>query len=182
MSHKMRPKQRLRQRIEAHLGQGFLRDRIGDRLHPQDVSGKAGLAARAQHHAGRQVGGKALRTELVETHMDPDAARIDQFDDRLSGDHGGAGIGIACSDQAINRSEQLQVGALGNQRRAIGLRAFQLLAGAITGGFCWPMLDIFLGVGAFNAVIGGLLGVSLALPVMRMARPELMLFLHPAPK
>jgi uncharacterized membrane protein YeaQ/YmgE (transglycosylase-associated protein family) len=56
------------------------------------------------------------------------------------------------------------------------------IAGAITGGFCWPMLDIFLGVGAFNAVIGGLLGVSLALPVMRMARPELMLFLHPAPK
>jgi uncharacterized membrane protein YeaQ/YmgE (transglycosylase-associated protein family) len=56
------------------------------------------------------------------------------------------------------------------------------IAGAIAGGFCWPMLDVFLGVGAFNAVIGGLLGVSLALPVMRMARPELMLFLHPAEK
>ena len=56
------------------------------------------------------------------------------------------------------------------------------IAGAVAGGFCWPMLDIFLGVGAFNAVIGGLVGVSLALPTMRMVRPSLLLFLYPAGK
>jgi uncharacterized membrane protein YeaQ/YmgE (transglycosylase-associated protein family) len=55
------------------------------------------------------------------------------------------------------------------------------IAGAIAGGFAWPMLDVFLGVGVFNAAIGGFIGASLALPAMRMARPELMLFLYPAP-
>jgi uncharacterized membrane protein YeaQ/YmgE (transglycosylase-associated protein family) len=54
------------------------------------------------------------------------------------------------------------------------------IVGAFAGGFAWPMLGIFLGVGVFNAAIGGLLGVSLALPVMRMARPELLHFLYPA--
>ncbi len=56
------------------------------------------------------------------------------------------------------------------------------IVGAFVGGFLWPMLGIFLGVGVFNAAIGGLLGVSLALPVMRMARPELLAFLYPLPK
>jgi uncharacterized membrane protein YeaQ/YmgE (transglycosylase-associated protein family) len=56
------------------------------------------------------------------------------------------------------------------------------VVGAFVGGFIWPMFGIFLGVGVFNAAIGGVLGVSLALPVMRMARPELMLFFHPLPK
>jgi uncharacterized membrane protein YeaQ/YmgE (transglycosylase-associated protein family) len=54
-------------------------------------------------------------------------------------------------------------------------------AGAIAGGFVWPMLGVFLGVGVFNAAIGGFIGVSLALPAMRMARPQLMLFLYPGP-
>lgn len=56
------------------------------------------------------------------------------------------------------------------------------IAGAIAGGFAWPILGIFLGVGAFNAAIGGLIGVSVTLPVMRMARPELMRWLYPAPE
>ena len=56
------------------------------------------------------------------------------------------------------------------------------IAGAIAGGFLWPMLGIFLGVGVFNAAIGGLAGVSLALPAMGMARPELLFFLYPTPK
>ena len=55
------------------------------------------------------------------------------------------------------------------------------VAGAFAGGVAWPMLDVYLGIGALNAAVGGLLGVSLALPVMRMARPELLLFLYPEP-
>ena len=46
--------------------------------------------------------------------------------------------------------------------------------------FVPSMLNVFLGVGLFNAVIGGVVGVSLALPVMRLARPALLLFLYPA--
>jgi len=55
------------------------------------------------------------------------------------------------------------------------------IGGAIAGGICWPMLDVFLGVGVFNAAVGGLIGASLALPLMRMLRPDLLLFLYPEP-
>ena len=54
------------------------------------------------------------------------------------------------------------------------------VVGAMAGGLLWPMLNVFLGVGLFNAVIGGVVGVSLTLPVMRLARPALLLFLYPA--
>ena len=53
------------------------------------------------------------------------------------------------------------------------------IVSALASGLLWPMLDIYLGIGVFNAVVGGLIGVSLALPAMRMARPDLLLFLYP---
>lgn len=53
------------------------------------------------------------------------------------------------------------------------------IAGAIAGGICWPMLDIYLGIGVFNAAVGGLMGVSFVLPAMRMIRPNLSGFLYP---
>jgi len=56
------------------------------------------------------------------------------------------------------------------------------IVGAFAGGVAWPMLGIYLGIGVLNAAVGGLIGISLALPVMRMARPDLILYLHPAPK
>ena len=55
------------------------------------------------------------------------------------------------------------------------------IVGAFAGGVAWPMLGVFLGIGVYNAAVGGLLGVALVLPVMRMARPELLLFLYPKP-
>jgi uncharacterized membrane protein YeaQ/YmgE (transglycosylase-associated protein family) len=53
------------------------------------------------------------------------------------------------------------------------------IVGAFAGGVVWPMLGIYLGIGVFNAVVGGLIGISLALPAMRMARPDLLLYLYP---
>lgn len=55
------------------------------------------------------------------------------------------------------------------------------IAGAIAGGILWPMMGIYLGIGAYNAALGGLGGVSFVLPAMRMARPDLLLFLYPEP-
>ena len=52
-------------------------------------------------------------------------------------------------------------------------------AGAIAGGLVWPMFDIYLAVGAFNAVIGGVMGVVLALLIARMIRPDLLAYLNP---
>ena len=53
------------------------------------------------------------------------------------------------------------------------------IMGAFAGGVAWPVLGVYLGIGVFNAAVGGLIGVSLALPVMRMARPELLVFFYP---
>ena len=55
-------------------------------------------------------------------------------------------------------------------------------AGALAGGMLWPMMNVFIGVGLINAVIGGVAGVCLALPTMRLIHPELVRFLNPAPK
>jgi uncharacterized membrane protein YeaQ/YmgE (transglycosylase-associated protein family) len=53
------------------------------------------------------------------------------------------------------------------------------IAGAVVGGLAWPMAGIYLGVGVFNAAVGGLMGVLLVLPAMRMIRPDLFAFLYP---
>jgi hypothetical protein len=49
------------------------------------------------------------------------------FDDRLARHHGGAGLGLARSDHAVDRRHQAQAAALRAQRLQVGLRAGLIL-------------------------------------------------------
>ena len=55
------------------------------------------------------------------------------------------------------------------------------IAGAVAGGLFWPMFGVFTGTGLTGTMIGGVAGVALALPAMRMIRPDLITFLYPKP-
>jgi len=64
---------------------------------------------------------------LIETHLDPQAARLDDFDYGLTCHHRAAGVGVAPRHQSINWRHQPQTGALATQAFPLGAQARQFL-------------------------------------------------------